>query len=153
MHAVLGFLQEVANSSSVPPPPSFSIFELGKALFTLSFFTLVTLICTGRAAWRLKAGAADRVDAPSTIDLCLFWGAFTFGVGVFHTLMGLVVTSWSVQLGAPIEPGEQWLVAHGVMTALVAGAYGLLVFLLTALGWLGLRRWYRRVAPAGASSA
>ena len=149
MHATLEFLQEAVRSSSVSSREPFSVLQLGKSLFTVSFFALVTLITTARVAWRIRSGTANEAyEVRSTIDLGLYWGAFTFGVGAFHTVMGLIVTAQSVEFAAPIEPGEQWLVARGVTLALIACAYGLLVLLLTALAWLGLRRWHRKAAPA-----
>jgi hypothetical protein len=142
---LLDLVQESVGSSPVGTPSPFSIFQLGKSLFTIPFFTLVTVIITGRGVWRLKRGGPSQLPlARSTIDLGLFWGALTFGAGLFHTFMSLISTAQSVQLYGPIGPEQQWLVARGVMLALMAGAAGLLVFLVAALAWRVLRRWHRQ---------
>lgn len=143
---LLDALQEAARASVPSSPTPFTVSQLGKSLFTLPFFSLVTAIAMARAVWLVKMG---RPEARSAIDLWLYWGAFTFGVGLFHVFMSLTSTTWSIQLFGPIGPEQQWLVARSVMLAMIAGAYGLLVLLVTALGWLGLRRWERRETLVG----
>ena len=148
MHATFEFLQEAARSGT---PVPFSVAQLGKALITLPLLSAVTAVVTVRAALRLKAvSPPSAAEARSRIDLSLAWGALTFGAGMLHMLMSFISTSWSVQLYGPIGQDQQWLVARGVMLGLIAGAYGLAVLLLTALAWLGLRRWSGKLAPTAA---
>lgn len=137
---LLDLVQQTASPSAPGAPVPFSVFQLGKALFTLSFFSLVTVAVMVRAVRSAKRGAPHAIR---DIDLGLFWGVFTFGVGLFHVFMSLTSTFWSVQLYGPIEPGQQWLVARAAMLATLAGGWGTLVFLLAALVWIWLRRRHR----------
>lgn len=148
LQPLLDILQQASGSSPPTSPPPFSILQMGKALFTLSVFTAVTGAVVARALWGLTRGGPEQREATRrTIDLGLFWGALTLGAGVFHALMSLISTSYSVQIYGPIGPEQQWMVARGVMLALLAAAYGVLVFMLTALVWLGLRRWHGKLVP------
>ena len=152
MIALVDVAQEAARSLPSQPTP-FSILELGKSLFTLSFFTLVTVVMTARGA--LAAGRGSD-EARRKGDLGLFWGVFTMVAGLFHVFMSLSSTTWSVQLYGPIGPDQQWLVARAVMLAMLAGAWGTLVFLFASLTWLWSRRRsgpQRRSAPAGIGHA
>jgi hypothetical protein len=121
---------------------------MGKSLISVSFCALLVVGLATKAAWRMLRGAPEqRVLARSTIDAGLFWGAFAFVVGLFHTVMGLVMTANSVRGAAPVDPEEHGLIATGVMAALGASAYGTLVFLLAALLWFGFRHWHAKAAP------
>jgi hypothetical protein len=145
---VLDMVQQATASGSSGAPP-FSVLQMGKSLFTLPFFTIVTAVFIGRAVSGLRrAGSEPSGPSSGAVDLVLFWGAFTLAAGLFHTFMSFISTTWSLQLYGPIGPEQQWMVWRGVMLGLIAGAYGLLVFMLTALVWLGLRRWQAKVAPA-----
>ena len=149
MLPVLEVLQEAAGSTSTGWAPPFSITAMGKALYTISFSTLVTASVLGRAAWRLRRGGGQQLDlARRTIDLGLFWATFTLALGFFHVFMSLTSTTYSVQMYGPLEPDRQWLVWRGLMLAAMAGAYGLLTFLVSAITWLGLRRWHRKLEPS-----
>jgi hypothetical protein len=141
---LLALVQEGVGSASTGSPPPFSVLELGKALFSLSFLSLVTVVVTARAALRLKERGSE---ARSRVDDVLFWGVFTFGVGLFHVFMSLTSTLQSIQLYGPLPPEREWLVARGLMLGTLAGAWGLLVLLLAALAWLGLRRRHRSEPP------
>jgi hypothetical protein len=143
MLPLLDVVQETARAAAPGSPAQFSVFQLGKALYTLSVVSLVTAVMTIRAAPLARVGGPE---ARSRIDLALFWGAFTFAVGVFHVFMSVTSTTWSVQLFGPIGPDQQWLVARGLMLATIAGAWGTAVFLLAALAWVWLRRRHRMAA-------
>lgn len=148
MHTMLPLLDALQETATRPASPQpFTIFQLGKALYTLSFFTLVTAVMTVRAAPAVKKGAPE---AGSRVDLALFWGAFTFCVGLFHVFMSLTSTTWSVQLYGPIGPDQQWMVARALMLATIAGGWGTLVLLLSALSWLWLRGRQTKAVPAAA---
>jgi hypothetical protein len=146
-HFLLDALQEAVVAASDPTRPSFSIRWMGKSLITISFCGLLVLSFSAKALWRTLRRERDHQGrVRSTIDAILFWGAFAFVLGVFHTSMGLIVTSISVARFAPVVPEAHELIAAGVATALAAGAYGSVVFLLAALLWLGFRRWLRKRA-------
>lgn len=147
MLPLLDVVQEAARASTAGTPAPLTVLQLGKALYTLSFFTLVTVVMTARAVPLAKLGGPE---ARSKIDMALFWGAFTFAVGLFHVFMSVTSTMWSIQLFGPIGPDQQWLVARGLMLATIAGAWGTLVFLLAALAWGWLRRRHRMAAPVPA---
>ncbi|MEX2374259.1 MAG: MotA/TolQ/ExbB proton channel family protein [Dehalococcoidia bacterium] len=118
---------------------------MGKSLVSVSFCALLVLGLAAKAAWRiLRSRPEQQVLARSTIDAGLFWGAFAFVVGLFHTVLGLIVTAMSVRGAAPVDPEEHGLIATGVMAALGAGAYGTFVFLLAALLWFGFRHWHQK---------
>ena len=74
----------------------------------------------------------------------IFWGGFAFILGVFHTAMGMLVTSIAVADAGPIVPEAHPLVATGVGVAVAALAYGSLVLLASALAWGGLHQLHRR---------
>jgi len=145
---VIAALQEAVTTAPDVVQPSFSILWMGKSLFTISFCALVVLALSARAAWRASRG--DRVHdggVRSALDAVLFWGAFTFVLGVFHTAMGLITTSFSVAHSAPIAPEMHELIAMGAALAVASTAYGSVVFLLSALVWFGFRHWLRKRAP------
>ena len=88
-HLVLAALQEVVATTSDVARTSFSIRWLGKSLLTISFCALLVLALSAKAAWRASRG--ERVHdggVRSTVDAVLFWGAFAFVLGLFHTAMG-----------------------------------------------------------------
>lgn len=145
-HLLTDALQEAVGATS-DAMPAFRIRWMGKSLITISFCALLVLSFSTRAVWRsLRGGRDDYARIRSTVDGVLFWGVFAFVLGVFHTFMGLIVTSLSVASSAPVLPEAHELIATGVAIALGAGAYGSLVCLLAALLWLWLRHWLRKGA-------
>lgn len=142
-HLILDVLQQAAATAPDSTGPSFSIRWMGKSLITISFCAILVLSLSGKAAWRtLRGEAGDHVRVRSTVNSVFFWGAFAFVLGVFHTAMGLIMTSMSVARSAPVVPEAHELIAAGVSIALGAGAYGSLVFMLAALLWFGFRHWH-----------
>lgn len=145
MHLVLDALQEAVVTAPDAAPLSFSIRLMGKSLITISFCALLVLSLSAKAAWRtLRGGRDQQVRVRSTANAVFFWGAFAFVLGLFHTAMGLIMTSLSVARFAPVVPEAHELIATGVAIALGAGAYGSVVFLLAALLWFGFRHWLRK---------
>ena len=137
-------LQELVGNAP-DAMPVFSIGLLGKSLITISVSALLVLFLSAKAVWRmLRGGRSDNARIRATVDSVLFWGGFAFVLGVFHTFMGLIMTSVSVASLAPVLPGEHELIATGVAIALGAGAYGSVVCLLASLLWFWLRHWLRR---------
>ncbi len=122
-----------------------SILMMGKSLVTVSLCGLVALALALRAVVRAHRGGPEGPAlARSSMDASLFWGAAAFAVGLLHTVLGLIVTLLSIRAAAPVGPGEQGLIATGLVAALAAVAYGLLVFVLVAFLWFGFRHWQRR---------
>ena len=141
---LLDILQSGVPSPSGPPPP-FTVLALGKSLFSVSFCALTAAVLAVRAVWRANRSAPDqRALALSSADASLFWGGLAFAVGLFHTFLGLTLTSITIRAYAPVEPALHRVIAGGVAAALGASAYGLLVLVLMALFWLGFRNWHRR---------
>ena len=148
---VLEILQAGVASPAAAAPPPFTIFALGKSLFSVSFCALVAIGLAAKAVWRVHRGGPDHhALALSSADAGLFWGLFAFVVGLFHTFLGLTLTSINIRAYAPVEPALHGVIAGGVAAALGAATYGLLVLLLTALFWFGFRHWHRK-APLRAT--
>ena len=144
-HLLADAFQQAAATTPGGSRPPFNLMWMGKSLFTISFCALLVVSLTGKAVWStLRGGVDDHLRARSTASSVLFWGAFAFVLGVFHTAMGLILASVSVANSAPVVPEAHELIAMGVAVALAAIAYGSLVFMLAALIWFGFRYWHGR---------
>lgn len=140
---LLDAVQQAAAMTPDGTGPSFSISSMGKSLFTISFCAILVLSLSGKAVWgTLRGGVDDHQRLRSTANSVLFWGAFAFVLGVFHTAMGLILAAASVAASSPIVPEAHELIALGVAVALGAGAYGSLVCMVGALIWFGFRHWH-----------
>lgn len=144
-HLLINALQEAVVTASDATRPSFSIRWMGKSLITISLCALLVVSLSAKALWRTARGERGHpAQIRSTIDAVLFWGAFAFVLGLFHTSMGLIVSSISIARSGPVMPETHELIATGVAIAFGAGAYGSVVFLLAALFWFGFRHWLRK---------
>lgn len=149
-HSLLDVVLQTAVTTPDGTGPSFDIVSMGKSLFTISFCAILVLSLSAKAAWgTLRGGLDEHLRVRSTVNSVLFWGGFAFVLGLFHTAMGLILTSASVAASSPVVPEAHELIAMGVAIALGAVVYGSLVFMLAALMWFGLRHWHlKRFSPA-----
>ncbi len=80
------------------------------------------------------------------IDAVLFWGVWVVVVGLLGTFTGIYLAAGAIEQAAAVSPAVIW---SGIRIALTTTLFGLLVFCVAALMWLGLRVSYRRRVAAG----
>lgn len=106
----------------------------------------VLVVGLGVRSW-LRLREIDGPDpvVETGIDAVLFWGAWAVVVGLFGTFMGIYQAATAISsIGA--QSVSAALVWGGIRVALTTTLFGLLVFTVASLGWIGLRTRYRRLA-------
>jgi biopolymer transport protein ExbB/TolQ len=138
--------QVMARGEAVGPLFSFS--NLGVMRWPITFCLLMVVILAARAALRIRSGEPEqKVLARAAIDGSLFWGAYAVALGVLGTVVGFMMAAQAVEALGQVETPLVW---GGVKVALSTTVYGLLIFLLSAIVWFGLRAWHRKAALSGA---
>lgn len=132
----------VGEAYTGPPPEMMSFSDMGVMRWPITFCLVMVAVLATRAAIRVRSGEPEqKVLSRGTIDGSLFWGAYAAVLGVLGTVVGFMVAAQSVEMaGRAVAP----LVWGGVKVALSTTVYGLLVFLVAALAWFGLRQWHRK---------
>lgn len=126
--------------------PMLSFADMGLMRWPMTFCVAMVFILAGRAIWRIQGSEPGQARvARSTIDGSLFWGAYALALGVLGTLLGFILAAQSIEAVGRVETALVW---GGVKVALSTTVYGLLIFLVSALVWVGLRGWHRRVVLA-----
>jgi hypothetical protein len=124
------------------------IGNMGYIFYPITFCALMVAVLAVRAFMRMRSeGGQQPTLVRTTIDGTLFWGAYAAVLGVFGTVLGMVVAAQAVQAVNVIEPR---LVFGGIKVALTSTMYGVFVFLVAALVWFGLRSRHRTAALATA---
>ena len=85
-------------------------------------------------------------DVETGIDAVLFWGVWVVVVGLLGTFTGIYLAAGVIEQAAAVSPAVIW---SGIRIALTTTLFGLFVFCVAALMWLGLRVSYRRRVAAG----
>ena len=80
------------------------------------------------------------------IDAVLFWGVWVVVVGLLGTFTGIYLAAGVIEQAAAVSPAVIW---SGIRVALTTTLFGLFVFCVASLMWLGLRVSYRRKVAAG----
>lgn len=107
-------------------------------LCVLALCVLVLSIKKGIDAFR-------KVSTPATersVQLLLHLGIFSFFVGIFSQLVGLLMALQAIEIMPSVSPV---IIATGLKTSLIAPAFGTLIFLLSFLVWSILR--YKHAIP------
>lgn len=105
----------------------------------------VSLLILGLATW---AGARTaKLPGPNAmvetaIDAVLFWGVWVVVIGLLGTFLGIYQAAGVLAQFGDASPELIW---GGIKVALTTTVFGLLVFSIAALLWMGLRTRYRRV--------
>ena len=135
---------ETIRGAAVAPLLSFA--HMGVMRWPITFCAAMVFILAGRSIWRIQQSEPGQARlARSTIDGSLFWGAYALALGVLATIIGFMVAAQSVEAVGRVETALVW---GGVKVALSTTVYGLLIFLVAALVWVGLRGWHRRAVLA-----
>jgi hypothetical protein len=106
---------------------------LAAAVLALALFVWAT-VRTGHLS-----GPNALVEAG--IDAILFWGVWAAVVGLLGTFFGIYQAAGAIEGAGAINPAIIW---GGIKVALTTTVFGLLVFVVAALLWMGLRVRYRR---------
>jgi len=123
--------------------------NMGYVVYPITFCALMVAVLAVRAFMRLRdQGNGQPTLVRTTIDGTLFWGAYAAVMGVFGTVLGIVVAAQAVEAVNTIEPA---LVFGGIKVALTSTIYGVFIFLIAALVWFALRSRHRKAALAGAA--
>lgn len=144
MQPVLWVLQESLSSGRSPIPISFA--NMGKPAWVLLLCGLLVVVLAAVAAKRIRSGDPDeQARGRATTDVVLFWGVCAAALGFFSTALSLINVATSVLM---MDRVDLYFVLGVGRLSLAATALGLLIFLVSAFLWLGLRRWHRRAVAA-----
>lgn len=109
---------------------------------------LITVVVIALAVWAFLR--IRRIEGPDAvletgIDAVLFWGVWVVVVGLLGTFGGIYQAAGFLERAGAINAALVW---GGIKVALTTTLFGLFVFALAALLWLGLRVGYRRRVAA-----
>jgi len=110
---------------------------------------VISIVIGVLAVWAfVRTRDLDGPDAvvETGIDAVLFWGVWVVVVGLLGTFTGIYLAAGVIEQAAAVSPAVIW---SGIRIALTTTLFGLLVFCVAALMWLGLRVSYRRRVAAG----
>lgn len=107
-----------------------------------------SLLILGLAAW--AAVRTARLSGPNAvvetaIDAVLFWGVWVVVIGLLGTFLGIYQAAGVLEQFGEASPELIW---GGIKVSLTTTVFGLLVFSVAALLWMGLRTRYRRAVGA-----
>ena len=108
-----------------------------------------SLLILGLAAWaavRTATLSGPNAMVETAIDAVLFWGVWVVVIGLLGTFVGIYQAAGALAMIGGAASAE--LVWGGIKVSLTTTVFGLLVFSVAALLWMGLRTRYRRVAGA-----
>ena len=143
--------QEFSVSAQRAPAPSgfndlFS--DGGHMTYPITLCAIAVIALAGRAAWRIKVGRSEGGGpVRAGIDGVLFWGVYASVLGALGTVVGITVAAMAVEGAGEAHPA---LISGGIKVALITTIYGLLILLLAAPLWFGLRQWHRSEVLSGA---
>lgn len=110
---------------------------------------VISIVIGVLAVWAfVRTRDLDGPDAvvETGIDAVLFWGVWVVVVGHLGTFTGIYLAAGVIEQAAAVSPAVIW---SGIRVALTTTLFGLFVFCVAALMWLGLRVSYRRRVAAG----
>lgn len=110
---------------------------------------VISIVIGVLAVWAfVRTRDLDGPDAvvETGIDAVLFWGVWVVVVGLLGTFTGIYLAAGVIEQAAAVSPAVIW---SGIRVALTTTLFGLFVFCVAALMWLGLRVSYRRRVAAG----
>lgn len=144
MLSMLATLQQYSVPGEPLSGPAYPVTfgSMGVMRWPITFCLVMVVVLTVRAAWRMRQDEPEQLAlARATIDGSLFWGAYAAVLGVLGTVVGFMVAAQAVEAFGRVETTLVW---GGVKVALSTTVYGLLIFLLAAIAWFGLRSWHRK---------
>ncbi len=105
-----------------------------------------SMLILGLAVWaavRTTKLSGPNAVVETAIDAVLFWGVWVVVIGLLGTFVGIYQAAGVLEMvGGDASAGLIW---GGIKVALTTTVFGLLVFSVAALLWMGLRTRYRRV--------
>jgi hypothetical protein len=146
---VAATLAQEASGFSVSPQPASAPTGLGDVfrdggymMYPITLCAIAVLALAGRAAWRMRAASPEpSASVRAGIDGVLFWGVYASILVVLGTVVGITLAAMAVEAVGEVHVA---LVSGGIKVALTTTIYGLLILLLAAPLWFGLRQWHRR---------
>jgi hypothetical protein len=107
---------------------------------------LVAALIAALAVWAVAR--IPRTEGPDPaletgIDATLFWGGWALLLGLLGTFGGIYQAAGAIERAQEVAPGLVW---GGIKLALTTTLAGLVIFIVAALVWFGLRTAYRRRA-------
>ena len=109
---------------------------------------VISIVIGVLAVWAfVRTRDLDGPDAvvETGIDAVLFWGVWVVVVGLLGTFTGIYLAAGVIEQAAAVSPAVIW---SGIRVALTTTLFGLFVFCVASLMWLGLRVSYRRRVAA-----
>lgn len=113
----------------------------GVMMYPLLLVGLGVLWLGARTAWALRSGEPDGARVEGSLQTILFWGVMSVVLGLLGTVVGLIQIAQAIGLAGAVEPPLVW---GGFGVSLVTLLFGLLIFVVAALTWFGLRQWSLR---------
>lgn len=108
-----------------------------------------SLLILGLAIWagvRTAKLSGPNAMVETAIDAVLFWGVWVVVIGLLGTFVGIYQAASVLETVDGAASAS--LIWGGIKVALTTTVFGLLVFSVAALLWMGLRTRYRRAVGA-----
>lgn len=114
------------------------LFYQGNVIF-MGILTILLLIVITMAVYRMiqisKGGADDLVTFRHLLVRIKSVGLFALVFGIFAQLLGLYQVFSHIEQGGEVVPA---ILAGGLKVAMIPTVYGVIIFLISYLIWLGL---------------
>lgn len=120
------------------------MYQGGYMMWVILAATLLILSLAAWAGVRTAKLSGPNAVVETAIDAVLFWGVWVVVIGLLGTFVGIYQAAGVLEtVGGAASAGLIW---GGIKVSLTTTVFGLLVFSVAALLWMGLRTRYRRVA-------
>lgn len=113
----------------------------GFLMWPILLITFVVVALAVWAIWRMRRIEGPDAVLETGIDAVLFWGVWVVIVGLLGTFGGIYQAAGFIEQAGTVNSAVVW---GGIKVALTTTLFGLFVFAMAALLWLGLRVGYRR---------
>ncbi len=113
----------------------------GPVMWLILAISILIGILSVRGFVRLSEITSQDAVVETGIDAILFWGVWVLVVGLLGTFLGIYQAATFIENAGQVSSTLVW---GGIRLALTTTVFGLIVFSLAALVWMGLRTKYRR---------
>ncbi len=115
--------------------------EGGPFMWLLLVIGVLVLVLAVWAGSRLRRADGPDPMLETGIDAVLFWGGWGVVVGLLGTFVGIYQAAGAISRAGEVAPAVIW---GGIRVALTTTLFGLLIFAVAGLIWMGLRVTYGR---------
>jgi hypothetical protein len=119
------------------------IMSGGPAMVIQLLITLVIIVLIVRKSLQVYSPSPPATgDLDRGLHAILFWGVFTFVLGVYGQLAGIYSALGAIVAAADVSPG---IIAEGMAISFRPTLFGLVVMMLSAVVWLLLNDRRRKL--------